>query len=72
MCLMVLFVTDKSLQKYGKNVITLQEHQRIRTFAIYQTFLTLKFVLWAMGIVGNIHIFKHPAYVSKDLGEIYI
>ena len=21
---------------------------------------------------GNIHIFKHPAYVSKDLGEIYI
>ena len=21
---------------------------------------------------GNIHIFKHPAYLSKDLGEIYI
>ena len=29
---------------------TLQEHQRIRTFAIYQTFVTLKFVLWAMEI----------------------
>ena len=32
------------------NVFTLQKHQRIRTFAIYQTFLTLKFVLWAMEI----------------------
>ena len=21
---------------------------------------------------GNIHIFKHPAYLSKDGGEIYI
>ena len=21
---------------------------------------------------GNIHIFKHPAYLSKDLWEIYI
>ena len=21
---------------------------------------------------GNIYIFNHPAYVSKDLGEIYI
>ena len=32
------------------NHSTLQEHQRIRTNAIYQTFLTLKFVLWAMEI----------------------
>ena len=31
-------------------IITPQEHQRIRTFAIYQTFLTLKFVFWAMEI----------------------
>ena len=32
------------------HLCTLQEHQRIRIFAIYQTFLALKFVLWAMEI----------------------
>ena len=25
-----------------------------------------------MVVNGNFHIFKHPAYFSKDLGEIYI
>ena len=49
--------------------ITLQEDQTIRTFAIYQKFLTLKII-----IVGNgkIYFFVHPAYFSKDFWEIYI
>ena len=37
-------------KRFKVTMNTLQEHQRIRTFAIYQTFLTLKFVLWAMEI----------------------
>ena len=37
-------------EREGVRNYTLQEHQRIRTNAIYQTFLTLKFVLWAMEI----------------------
>ena len=37
-------------QLVERHSCTMQEHQRIRTFAIYQTFLTLRFVLWAMEI----------------------
>ena len=33
---------------FARTFFTLQEHQRIRTFAIFQKFLTLKIVCWSM------------------------
>ena len=48
--------------------ISLQEDQTIRTFAIYQKFLTLKFVLWAM----EIFIFSSIQPISVKISGKYI
>ena len=47
---------------------TLQEDQTIRTFAIYQKFVTLKLVLWAM----EIFIFSSIQPISVKISGKYI